>query len=89
MDVGAAFVAHAQSSVLVEPGDRALDDPALLAEPGAVRLLRSRDRGANPAGAQFLAVAAGVVGAVAEQPSWPPTRAATLAVHRRDRINQR
>ena len=38
MDVVAAFVADAEAAVLVQPGDCALDDPALFAEPGAVRL---------------------------------------------------
>jgi len=32
VDVGAAFVADAQAAVLVQPGDRALDDPALFAQ---------------------------------------------------------
>ena len=32
VDVGSSFVADAEPPVLVEPGDRALDDPALLAE---------------------------------------------------------
>jgi hypothetical protein len=32
VDVGAAFVTDAQSPVLVQPADRALDDPALAAE---------------------------------------------------------
>ena len=27
MDVGAAFVAHAQAAELVQPGDRAFDNP--------------------------------------------------------------
>lgn len=66
MDVGAAFVADTEAAVLVQPGDCALDDPALFAEPGAVRLLGSWNRGADAAGAQLAAVAAGVVGAVAE-----------------------
>ena len=61
MDVCAAFVADTESAVLVQPGDRALDDPALLTEPGAVWLLRSWDRGADPAGPQLASVAAGVV----------------------------
>jgi hypothetical protein len=43
VDVGASFVADAKSPVLVQPGNRALDDPALLAEPGAVRALRPGD----------------------------------------------
>ena len=89
MDVGAQFVADAQAAVLVQPGDRALDDPALFAQPGAVWLLRPWDRGADAAGAELAAVTAGVVGAVAEQAPWPPTRAAALAAHGRDRIDQR
>lgn len=54
MDLGPAFVADAQAAVLVQPGDRALDDPALLAETGAVWLLRPRDRGGNAASPQSL-----------------------------------
>ena len=89
MDVGAPFVADAQASVLVEPGDRALDDPALLAEAGSVRLFGSRDGCADAAGAQLLAVAAGVVGTVAEQAAWPAAGTAALAAHRRDRVDER
>ena len=89
MDVCAAFVADAQAAVLVQPADRALDDPALFAETGAVRLFRPWDGGADPAGTQFLPVAAGVVGAVAEQPLRPAARPAALATHRRDRIHER
>ena len=89
VDVGAAFVADAQAAVLVQPGDRALDDPTLFAEPRAVRLLGAADLGADAAGAQFVAVAAGVVGAIAEQPPRPAAGATALAAHRRDRINER
>ncbi len=89
MDVGAAFVADTEAAVLVQPGDRALDDPALLAEAGAVCLLRLRDRGTDPAGPQLLAVAAGVVGAVAEQPLRPAAGTAALAAHRWDCIDER
>jgi len=32
VDVGAALEADAESAVLVQPGDRALDHPALLAQ---------------------------------------------------------
>jgi hypothetical protein len=54
-----------------------------------VRLFGSRDRGADAAGAELLAVAAGVVGAVSKQPPRPPTRAAALAAHGRDRVDER
>ena len=89
MDVVASFVADSEAAVLVQPGDRALDDPALLTEPGAVWLLRSWDRGADPAGPQLASVAAGVVGAVAEQPPRPATRTSALAAHRWNRIHER
>ena len=39
MDVGAPLVADAQAAVLVEPSDRALDDPALTLLPEAVGAL--------------------------------------------------
>lgn len=36
MDVGVAFPADAQAAVVVQPGERSLDDPAPAAEPKAV-----------------------------------------------------
>jgi hypothetical protein len=33
VDVGASLVADAEAPVLVEPADRAFDDPAVFAEP--------------------------------------------------------
>ena len=89
MDVGAAFVADAEAAVLVQPGNRALDHPALLAQAGAVRLFRSGDRGADPASAQFPAVAAGVVGAVTIEAGRPAPGAAALAAHGWDRVHER
>ena len=35
VDVVATFLADAEMPILVQPGDRPLDDPSLLAEPGA------------------------------------------------------
>ena len=43
MDAVAALVADAEAAVLVEPGDRALDHPALLSESGAVWALGPGD----------------------------------------------
>ena len=57
VDVVAAFVADAEPAVLVQPGERALDDPALAAEPGAVRTLGLGDPGTDASGAQCAAVA--------------------------------
>src|SRR4029453_17594754 len=89
VDVGASFVADAQTAVLVQPGDRALDHPALGAEARSVLLFGSRDGGADPTGAQLLTVAARVVGAVAEQPVRSAPGQPAVAGHGRDRIHER
>jgi hypothetical protein len=89
VDVGAALVADAEAAVLVQPDDRALDHPALGAEPGAVWLLGPADLAADAAGAQLVPVPARVVGAVAEQALRAAAGTAALAAHRRDRVDQR
>ena len=66
VDVGAAFVAQSESSVLVEPGDGAFDDPALAAEPGAVAGLEAGDLRFDAALLEFVEDAVDVVAAVAE-----------------------
>jgi hypothetical protein len=53
VNVVATFVADSEASVLMQPGDRALDDPALFAEPGAVRRLGSGDLRLDAAAAQL------------------------------------
>jgi len=58
VDVIAAFVADAQAAVLMQPGDGAFDDPALLAEPGAVRCLGGSDLRLDAAAAQLAAALA-------------------------------
>jgi hypothetical protein len=89
VDVVSAFVADAQASVLVQPGDRALDDPALLAESGAVRCFGGGDPRLDAAAAELAPSFARVVGAVAIEPframPWP----AAAAAHRRDRVDER
>jgi hypothetical protein len=56
MDVGAAFVADAEASVLVQPGEGALDDPALATESGSVGGVALGDDGLDAAGAELLPV---------------------------------
>jgi hypothetical protein len=56
VDVGAAFVADAEASVLVQPGEGALDDPALAAESGSVWCVAFGDERPDAAGAEFLPV---------------------------------
>jgi hypothetical protein len=89
VDVVASFVADAEAAVLVQPGDRALDDPALGAKPGAVRCLRRRDPRLDAAAAKLAAAFARVVGTVAVQPSRSAARPAAASAHRWDRVDQR
>ena len=64
MDLGAAVVADEQPFELVQPGEGALDEPAVAAEAGAVLGVASRDLGFDPTSAQFAATARVVVGAI-------------------------
>lgn len=89
MDVVAALVADAQPPVLVQPGDRALDDPALRPEAGSVFTLRPGDPRLDATAAQLAAAFARMVGAIAvETPRSAPRTAATTA-HGRDRVDER
>ena len=88
MDVGAAFVTDAQAAVLVKPGERALDDPALLPEPGAVFALWPGDLRLDVPLAQLPASLPRVVGAIAVQLARATPRTATVAARRRDRIDE-
>src|SRR5205823_2094978 len=69
LDVGAAFVADAQSPVLVQPRKAALDDPVLASERGRVRALWPGDLRLDVTATQFAAALPRVVSAVAEQPA--------------------
>ena len=75
MKVGAYLVADAESFELVEPGEGALDDPAGLAESGAVGGAAAGDLGCDASSPEEAAVFVVVVAAVGEQPSgsvaWP------------------
>ena len=67
MDVCAAFVADEQSFHPVEPGEGALDDPAVAAQAGAVPGLAMRDDRFDPSQRELAAVGVGVVAAVCDQ----------------------
>jgi hypothetical protein len=89
VDLVAAVVADEQSLELVQPGEGALDDPAVAAEAGAVLGLAAGDLGRDPAGAELAPVLVVVVTAVGGHPVGPPARAADLATYRRDAIDER
>ena len=79
MDVGAAVVADEQAFELVEPGEGALDDPAVAAEAGAVLGLAAGDLRCDAALAELAAVTVVVVAAVGDDAIGPPARPADLA----------
>jgi hypothetical protein len=89
VDVGSAFVADEQSFEVVEPGEGALDDPAVVSEARAVLGLAARDHGLDPARADEAAVLVVVVAAVGAQGIRSTARSATAATHCRDRVEQR
>ena len=64
MDFGSAVVADEQPFELVQPGEGALDDPAIAAQAGAVRGAATGDLGFDAAAAQFAPVLVVVVAAV-------------------------
>jgi hypothetical protein len=80
VDVVAAVGADEKSAAVVEPGEGALDDPAVAAEPGAVLCLAACDHGFDAALPDETAVLVVVVAAVGDQrprsASWPADAAA-------------
>lgn len=89
MHVVAAVVANEQPLELVQPGEGALDDPAVAAEPGAVCGLAAGDLRSDPAPAQLAPVLVVVVTAVGAETVGAPSRTARLAAHRRHAVEQR
>lgn len=89
MDFGAAVVADEQPAALMEPGEGALDDPAVAAEAGAVAVLAAREYRFDPARPQLPPVSLRVVGAVSEQPLGAAAGPANATADRRDAVEQR
>jgi hypothetical protein len=89
MDLVAAVVADEQPFELVEPGEGALDDPAVAAQAGAVRGPATGDLGCDAAAAQLAPVLVVVVAAVGVEPLRPPAWTADTAPYRRHAIEQR
>jgi len=89
VDLGAAVVADEQPFEVVQPGEGALDDPAVAAETGAVLGLAPGDLRRDSSLAELAPVLVVVVAAVGRDPVGTTTRSADLAAHRRDPLNQR
>jgi hypothetical protein len=89
VDFGAAVVADEQPLELVQPGEGALNDPAVTAEPRAVLGPAARDLGSDPALAELAAPNVVVVAAVGAEAIGPAARPTDLAAHRWDAIEER
>jgi hypothetical protein len=89
VDLAAAVVADEQPLELVQPGEGALDDPAVAAEPGAVLGLALGDLRGDPALAQLTPPNVVVVAAIGADTVRPSTRPADLPAHRRHAIDER
>jgi len=89
VDVAAAFVADEQSLEVVQPGEGALDDPAVASEAGAVLGLPACDHGLDAALADETPVLVVVVAAVGEDAVGTPPWPAATATDRRHRVEQR
>jgi hypothetical protein len=85
----AAVVADEESLELVQPGEGALDDPAGVAEPGAVLALAAGDLWSDPALAKRVPVGGIVVAAVGGHTFGSAARPADAATHRRHRVDER
>jgi hypothetical protein len=89
VDVGAAVVADEQPLELVQPGEGALDDPAVATEAGAVLGVAAGDLGSDPAPAQLASLRLVVVGAVGGEPVGPAARAPDASAHGGHGLQQR
>jgi hypothetical protein len=88
VDLRQPFVPDAQSAELVQPGERALHDPAIPAQPTAVRRAALGQLGSNAARTEGTAVRVGIVAAVAVEAVRPAAGAAPLPADWRDGLDQ-
>lgn len=88
VDVIPALVADDEAPHLVQPGDGALDDPAVTAQPLGGVHLRAGDAALDAPLAQDLLVPAGAVALVRMQLLGPLARPTDLAAHGRDGVEQ-
>lgn len=89
MDLGPPLVADEQPPEVVEPGEGALNDPAVASEPGAVRVVAVRDQWLDPTLAQRPPIRGRVVAAVTDQRLRPAARTADQATDCWHRFDER
>lgn len=78
-----------QTLELVQPSEGPLDDPADLAEPGAMRGASAGNHRGDPLFAKQVSVLVVVVASVGEQPAGPIPRPAPPASNTGDRLDER
>jgi hypothetical protein len=89
VDLVAAVGADEQSAAVVEPGEGALDHPALLPEPRSVRSLAAGDQRLDPSRSDLTAVPFGVIAAIGKQAFGSLPWSSGAAPDLRDEIDQR
>ena len=88
MDLGRAFIAHAEPPELMQPGDGPLNDPARGTEPAAVRRSPLGEQGPNPALPQPHPMRFGVIRPVALDHRGARPGTAPAALHGRNPVHQ-
>jgi len=88
VELGPSLEANEQSPELVQPGEGALDDPAIATEAGAMRSLATGDLWSDAAPPELAAMPLGVIAAIGEELRGSPSRPTHLPCHGRDRIEQ-
>ncbi len=89
MDLVAAVVADEQPLEVVQPGEGALNDPAVAAEAGVVLGLAPRDLGPDPSVSELTPVLVVVVAAIGGNPVGPSPRTPDATAYRRDPLDER
>src|SRR5262249_42368914 len=77
-----------EPAVVMEPGEAALDDPAVASEAGPVHGLATGDHGFDTAPPDEPAVLVVVVATIGEQPLGSASRPTDAAAHRRHQVEQ-
>ena len=89
VDVGTTFITDRQTSKATQPGQRALDDPAIATQALAALDTLARDSHLDVPLVQRLAAARDVIGLVSIQLGWPFARSTPWAFDRLHDVEQR
>ena len=89
MNVGATFIPDSQPSMLEEPRNSPLDNPAVLAQSTAVGRATASQQRENATPTQLTPVRLRIVGPVSLDPIGSSARSSHFARDRGDRIDQR